>query len=81
MSTFESGFHLPLSSAAEIVIAFIVEPGSTTSVTARLRMWLNRSAGGMLPPVSEFGLNDGWLTIAMISPVFTSRMTIEPVLA
>jgi hypothetical protein len=72
VSTLDSGFHLPLASAAEIVTAFIVEPGSTTSVTARLR----RYSAGALP--REFGLYDGRLTIAMISPVFAFITTIEP---
>ena len=52
-------------------IPFIVDPGSTTSVTARLRLY----AGSIFS--RELGLNEGWLTIARISPVGTSRITIE----
>ena len=49
----------------------MVEPGSTTSVRARLR----RLAWSGLPALE---LNEGWLTIASTSPVATSRITIEP---
>ena len=70
-----SGVNLPLSSAAARVSVFITEPGSTTSVTARLRC-----ASGP-DPSREFGLYEGWLTMARISPVGTSSTTIEPLLA
>src|SRR5581483_5328864 len=50
------------------------EPGSTTSVTARLRRYDGSAA-------CAFGLNEGWLTIARISPLLTSSTTIDPELA
>src|ERR1700754_472345 len=68
----EVGVYLPLVSAAAMVNAFIVEPGSTTSVTARLR----RSLGVLLR--TAFGLNDGRFAIPSTSPVWTSITTIEP---
>ena len=70
-----SGVNSPLSIAAASVSVFITEPGSTTSVTARLRLLSGPAAPRM------FGLYDGWLTIARISPVGTSSTTIEPLLA
>src|SRR6185437_11398289 len=51
---------------------FMVEPGSVTSVTARLR----RCAELLLS--RSLGLYDGTLTIARISPLRGSRITIEP---
>src|SRR4029450_12379933 len=70
VSTFEAGFHLPLSSAVGIVHPLIGEPGPTTSVSARLR----RKCGSDFS--FAFGLNDGLLTSASTSPLRTSRITI-----
>ena len=58
-----SGRILPASSAAAIVNGFSVEPGSNTSVSARLRM---RSRATLS---RRFGLYVGQLASARISPV------------
>ena len=68
----ESARMTPASSAAATVNGFIVEPGSKTSVTARLRSCPARLE--RLP----LGLNDGWLTIARTSPLRTSSSTSDP---
>ncbi len=70
-----SGRILPLSSAAAIVNGFIVEPGSNTSVSARLRI---RSRATRL---RAFGLYVGQLASARISPLCASRMTSPPAFA
>ena len=66
-----SGNQRPVSSAEATAKGFITEPGSNTSVMARLRR----------PSLSKselFGLYEGWLTMASTSPVLTSSSTTLP---
>ena len=70
-----SGRTAPDSSAAAIVNGFIVEPGSNTSVSARLRICSRATR------LRAFGLYVGQLASARISPLFTSRITSPPAFA
>ena len=70
-----SGRTAPLSSAAAIVNGFSVEPGSNTSVSARLRI-LSRAT-----LLRAFGLYVGQLASARISPLCASRITSPPAFA
>ena len=70
-----SGRTLPTSSAAAIVNGFIVEPGSNTSVSARLRIFSRATR------LRAFGLYVGQLASARISPLSTSRITRPPAFA
>ena len=62
----------PASMPAATVSGFIVEPGSSKSVNARLR------CASRLAEPTLFGLNEGRLAIASTSPVSTSSTTAEP---
>ena len=72
VSTSVRGSKAPDSSAAVTAKGLTVEPGSNTSVTARLRV------AGPIRFAGSFGLYEGWLTIAWISPVRASITTTEP---
>ena len=72
---FVPGVITPAASPAATVIGFIVEPGSNTSVIARLR------CASFLPSEAALGLNVGRLVIASTSPVAMSSTTAEPLLA
>ena len=66
---------VPASSAAAMVNGFIVEPGSNTSVSARLRIFSRATL------LRAFGLYVGQFASARISPVAASRMTRPPAFA
>ena len=70
-----SGRTAPLSSAAAIVNGFSVEPGSKTSVSARLRIFSRATR------LRAFGLYVGQFASARISPVCASRITSPPAFA
>ena len=71
----ESAVIAPASRPAATVSGFIVEPGSSKSVTARLRC----ASRGLVP--TAFGLKVGRLTIASTSPVLGDITTPMPLSA
>ena len=75
LSIIVSGLTVPASSAVATVKGLSVEPGSKTSVSARLRM-RSRASFSM-----RLGLNAGQFASARISPVWGSMMIAVPALA